>query len=76
MAKTQREDVDVTTAILDTQLLDVLAQVECLLRNAREVQRQLLRVRGVPQPTSSAQQRAAASAVRKTTTPMIDESAD
>ena len=34
---------------LDVQLLDAFAQIEALLRCGREVQREVLRVRGVPQ---------------------------
>jgi hypothetical protein len=51
--------------LLDVQLLDVLAQVEAVLRNGREVQREALRVRGVPSPVSPKERRAAGTAVRQ-----------
>ena len=40
---------------LDVQLVDVLAQIEALLRHGREIQRAALLVRGVPDPVSPAQ---------------------
>jgi hypothetical protein len=47
---------------LDVQLLDVLAQVEALLRHGREIQRAALAVRGVPEAISAERrQRAGAS---------------
>jgi hypothetical protein len=57
-------ELDQRTGALDVQVLDVLAQVESLLRGAREIQRQILRVRGVPRPGSSERRRAAATAVQ------------
>jgi hypothetical protein len=53
------------SALLDVQLLDVLAEVEALLRNGREVQREILRVRGEPDPRSDAQRAAAAARIAK-----------
>ena len=53
-------DLDIVTAVIDTELLDVFAEIEALLRSGREVQHELLRTRGVPQPTSPREQRAAA----------------
>jgi hypothetical protein len=52
-------------ALLDVQLLDVLAAIEALLREARELQRQSLCVRGIPAPTSAAQRRRAAEKMGK-----------
>ena len=45
--------------LLDVELLDALAQIEALLRSGREVQRDALRVRGLPNPVSPAQRVAA-----------------
>ena len=50
---------------VDVQLLDVLAQVEAVLRHGREIQREALRVRGVPQPVNADQRRAAGTALRQ-----------
>jgi hypothetical protein len=66
-------ELDERTGVLDVHVLDVLAQVETLLRGAREIQRQILRVRGVPRRRSAAQRRAAAAAVRKTAQEMLEE---
>lgn len=49
--------------LLDVQLLDVFAQIESLLRGGREVQREALRVRGLPIPATPAQRRAAGGAI-------------
>jgi hypothetical protein len=51
--------------LLDVQLLDVLAQVEAVLRHGREVQREALRVRGVPPPVSPKERIASGIAVRR-----------
>jgi hypothetical protein len=67
-------ELDQRTGVLDVHVLDVLAQVEALLRDAREIQRQILRVRGVPRPPTAAQRRAAAKVVRKTAQQMLEES--
>jgi hypothetical protein len=67
-------ELDARTGELDVHVLDVLAQVEALLRGAREIQRQILRVRGVPRRRSASQRRAAAAAVRKTAQEMLEES--
>jgi hypothetical protein len=56
--------VDRKAELLDVQLLDVLAQVEAILRHGREVQREALRIRGVPSPVNQSQRRAAATALR------------
>jgi hypothetical protein len=50
--------------LLDVQLLDVLAQIEAVLRHGREIQREALRVRGVPSPVNQSQRRAAGTAIR------------
>ena len=41
--------------LLDVELLDAFAQIEALLRSGREVQRDALRVRGLPDPVSPSQ---------------------
>src|SRR5579871_3718165 len=59
--KTQRHGtVEAQSAVVDVLLLDVLAQIESLLRSGRALQRELLRVRGVPVSTTTEQQRKAA----------------
>jgi hypothetical protein len=57
--------LDQQTGFVDVSVLDVLAQVEALLRDAREIQRRILRVRGVPQVQSASRRRTAASDVQK-----------
>jgi hypothetical protein len=66
-------EIDKQTGVLDVHVLDVLAQVESLLRHAREIQRQILNVRGVPKKQAAARRRAAASEVRKLAGQMSDE---
>lgn len=51
--------------LLDVELLDVFAEIEAMLRCGREVQRDALRVRGLPTPTSAAQRLDAARSIRK-----------
>jgi hypothetical protein len=46
-------------ALLDVQLLDVFAQLEALLRQGRQVQRESLRIRDIPDPISEPQRTAA-----------------
>ena len=46
--------VDIATALIDAQLLDVLAQIESLLRHGREMQQELLRLR---QPAASSRRK-------------------
>jgi hypothetical protein len=70
----QHLELDKQTGLVDVQILDVLAEIESLLRNAREIQRQILRVRGVPKPQGMAQRRAAAAIVRKIAREMSKDS--
>src|SRR5262245_1574238 len=49
--------------ILDVQLLDLLAQIEALLRGGREVQRDALRVRGIPSSVTQSQRKKAATKI-------------
>jgi hypothetical protein len=67
-------ELDQQTGVLDVKVLDVMAQVEALLRGAREIQRQILRVRGVPRHGSATERRSAATVVRKTARQMLEES--
>ena len=67
-------ELDQRTGALNVQVLDVLAQVESMLRGARDIQRHILRVRGVPRAASLAQRRAAAIAVRKSVDKMMQDS--
>jgi hypothetical protein len=75
MPKAQRHGaVETQSAEIDVLLLDVLAQIESLLRNGRDLQRALLRLRGVPSPTTGEQQRKAASRAELVARSMLDES--
>jgi len=67
-------ELDQWTGEIDVRVLDVLAQIESLLRSAREIQRQILKVRGVPEPKTKTQRRAAAKVLNKTARAMLDES--
>jgi hypothetical protein len=66
--------LDQHTGVLDVHVLDVLAQAEFLLNRAREIQRQILRVRGVPAPATIARRRGAATAVERIAREMAQES--
>ena len=68
-------ELDQNTGAVDVQVLDVLAEVEALLRDAREIQRHILRVRGVPKRANATERRAAASRVRQLARKMSNESA-
>ena len=59
--------------LLDVELLDAFAQVEALLRGGREVQRDALRVRGLPDPVTYAQRLAAARSIRDRLTDMMEQ---
>lgn len=58
-------DAERQAEVLDVQLLDVLAQVEAVLRHGREIQREALRVRGVASPTNQAQRYASGTMIRE-----------
>jgi hypothetical protein len=60
--------------VVDVLLLDVLAQIESLLRSGRELQRELLRVRGVPQSTTTEQQQRAATRAQSLVIEMLTDS--
>ena len=51
--------------VLDVRLLDVLAEIESLLRQGRLVQREALRVRGLPTPVSDAGRQQAGAKIQR-----------
>lgn len=59
--------------LLDVELLDVFAQIEAMLRCGREVQREALRVRGLPDPVSASQRLEAARSIRTHLTDMTEQ---
>ena len=59
--------------LLDVELLDAFAQIEALLRGGREVQRDALRVRGLPDPVSHAERLAAARSIQDRLTDMREQ---
>ena len=63
MADLIRTPADRQSELLDVELLDVFAQIEALLRSGREVQREALRVRGVPVAVSVTDRLAAGRAI-------------
>jgi hypothetical protein len=68
-------ELDKQTGVVDVHVMDALAQVESLLRDVHEIQRRILRVRGVPRPPVAAERRAAAAEVRKLARKMSDDAA-
>ena len=50
MTPHRKSPEDARADVLDVHVLDLLAQVELLLRNVREIQRHALRLRGVDVP--------------------------
>ena len=64
---------DRESEVLDVELLDVLAQIEALLRHGREIQREALRVRGVPHSVTTAQRQAAAAEIQRRISEMRKE---
>ena len=60
-----RRHISRNAELLDVQLLDAFAQIECLLRSGREIQREALRVRGAPDGGSRTQRLAAAAKIPK-----------
>src|SRR4051812_20956400 len=58
-------NVERSAALLDVRLLDVLAELESLLRSGREIQREALRIRGVPEKETDTRRAAAAERVEK-----------
>jgi hypothetical protein len=70
---TKHLELDQFTGVLDVAVLDVLSQAEFLLNRAREIQRHILRVRGVS-GGSSAARKAAAVVVQRIAREMRSES--
>jgi hypothetical protein len=66
-------ELDRYTGVLDVAVIDVLSQAEFLLNRAREIQRHILRVRGVSGGTS-ARRKAAAVVVQRIAREMRSES--
>ena len=62
---TKHLELDHRTGVLDVAVLDVLSQAEFLLSRAREIQRQILLVRGVAGPRGIAARRRAAQTVKR-----------
>jgi hypothetical protein len=62
--------------MLDVQLLDVLAQIEALLRSAREIQRSALQLRGAMGPVSASSRQATASDICEKVKEMVAECAE
>jgi hypothetical protein len=61
--KNDPTNADRKAELLDVQLLDAFAEIEALLRGGRQVQREALRIRGLPEPVSSTQRYAAGRAI-------------
>jgi hypothetical protein len=60
--------------VLDVRLLDLLAEVEAMLRSARDVQRNAIRMRGTSDPITARQRRALANRIRQSVTTIDRES--
>jgi hypothetical protein len=67
-------ELDQCTGVLDVAVIDVLSQAEFLLNRAREIQRHILRVRGVAGGSSIARRKAAAVVVQRIAREMRSES--
>ena len=63
--KSEHGHVETDSAGFGLQLLDVIAQIEALLRNGRKIRREALRVRGVPVATNNTQRTPAAAKIEK-----------
>jgi hypothetical protein len=74
MSTHEKPAADRMSEQLDVQLLDVLAQIEALLRHGREIQRAALMVRGLPVPVSPSQRRTAGATVDRHVAEMKAES--
>jgi hypothetical protein len=68
-----RTAADRQSELLDVELMDVFAEIEAMLRCGREVQRDALRIRGLPHPVSVAQRLEAGRSIRNHLRNMIDE---
>jgi hypothetical protein len=70
--KKRNQNPDTLALALDVQLLDVFAQVEALTRNGRELQRELLKVRGAPNLPRTNRHKASAT-IRRLLQDLTDE---
>ena len=73
MPNDRPDKADRQAELLDVQLLDVFAEIEALMRLAREIQREALRLRGVPTAVSPAERYSAGQAIRRHIERMTDE---
>lgn len=67
-------ELDHRTGVLDVAVIDVLSQAEFLLNRAREIQRQILMVRGVGGGRGMSRRRVAAKTVARIASEMRSES--
>ena len=68
-----KSDLERTADLVDVHVVDMLAQVQALLRSVSEVQRHVLRVRGVPASVTQSQREHAGDAVQKVLMRMVAE---
>jgi hypothetical protein len=68
-----KSDLERTADLVDVHVVDMLAQVQALLRSVSEVQRNVLRVRGVPASVTHSQREHAADALQKVLMRMVEE---
>jgi len=71
---TKHLELDHRTGVLDVAVIDVLSQAEFLLNRAREIQRQILLVRGVGGHRGMSRRRLAARTVKRIANEMLRES--
>lgn len=62
---TRHGDIEHASAELDVRLLDTVAEIEALLRGSREIQREALRVRGMPVANTRGQRNTSAAKIVK-----------
>ena len=68
-----KSELERTADLVDVHVVDMLAQVQALLRSVGEVQRNLLRVRGVPASVTHSQREHAGDVLQKVLTRMVQE---
>lgn len=59
------DSADRHAEMLDVQLLDVFGEIEALMRAGREIQREALRLRGLPTPVNAVDRQTAGQAIRQ-----------
>jgi hypothetical protein len=69
----EQHTADRQAEVIDVQLLDVLAQIQALLRHGRELQREALRVRGIPVPLNHVLRHEAGAAICRRVEQMKNE---